>query len=83
MTLAWIAPTTKADGTPLTDLAGFHILLGTASGVYSRTITVTSPFTLSYSIGDLPPSTYYAVVKAFDSSNNESSPSGEVFKTIK
>lgn len=83
ITLAWIAPTTKADGTPLADLAGFRILLGTASGAYSQTIIVTSPYTLSYTISGLPASTYYAVVKAFDKSNNESAPSSEVSKTIK
>ena len=83
ITLAWIAPTTKADGTPLADLAGFHILLGTASGVYSQTITVASPYTLNYTISGLSASTYYAVVKAFDTSNNESAPSSEVSKTIK
>jgi len=81
--LAWIAPTTKADGTPLSNLAGFRILLGTASGMYSQTITVPGPYTLNYTISGLPASTYFAVVKAFDTSNNESAPSVEVSKTIK
>ena len=83
MTLAWIAPTAKADGTPLTNLAGFHILVGTASGAYSQTITVASAYTLNFTISGLSASTYYAVVKAFDTSNNESAPSVEVSKTIR
>ena len=83
MTLAWIAPTTNADGSPLGDLAGYHILLGTTSGTYTRTITVAGPFALSYKIADLVPGTYFAVLKAYDASNNESAPSGEVSKTIK
>lgn len=83
MALAWIAPTAKADGTPLTNLAGFHILVGTASGAYSQTITVASAYTLNYTISGLPASTYYAVVKAFDTSNNESAPSAEVSKAIR
>ena len=83
MALAWIPPTTKADGTPLADLAGFRILIGTSSGSYSRTITVTNPFTLDFSITGLPAGTYYAVVKAYDLSNNESAASSEVSKAIK
>ncbi len=83
MTLAWIAPTTNADGTPLGDLAGYRIKLGTVSGAHTRTITVAGAFTLSYKITDLAPATYFAVVTAFDSANNESAPSGEVSKTIK
>lgn len=82
MTLAWISPTTKADGTPLADLAGYRILLGTTSGVYSQTITVANPYAQTYAITGLPASTYYAVVKAFDSANNESSASAEVFKVV-
>lgn len=82
MTLAWISPTTKADGTPLADLAGYRILLGTTSGVYSQTITVANPYAQNYAITGLPASTYYAVVKAFDSANNESSASAEVFKVV-
>jgi hypothetical protein len=31
-TLTWDAPTTNADGTPLTDLAGYRIYYGTTSG---------------------------------------------------
>ena len=83
MTLAWISPTTKADGTPLADLSGFRILLGTTSGVYSQTITVASPNAQNYAITGLPPSTYYAVVVAFDSEKNQSSASAEVFKVVK
>src|SRR5258705_3518776 len=30
LSLGWNAPTTNADGTPLTDLAGYHVYLGTS-----------------------------------------------------
>ena len=83
LTVDWVAPTTKADGTPLTDLAGFRILIGTTSGSYSQTVTVPSPSTLTYTASGLPANTYYAVAKAYDTSNGESGPSVEVSKVIK
>ena len=33
VSLRWDAPTTSTDDTPLTDLAGFNIYQGTATGV--------------------------------------------------
>ena len=80
--VAWVAPTIKADGTPLTDLAGFRILVGTASGAYSSSVTVADPSATSFSLVDLPPASYYVVVIAYDAANNESLPSAEVSKTI-
>lgn len=82
MTINWVAPTTNADGTPLTDLAGFRLLIGTTSGVYSQTVTIPSASTLTYTVTGLPANTYYAVAKAYDTLNIESSPSIEVSKVI-
>lgn len=36
ITLGWDYPTENEDGTPLTDLAGFRIYWGVASGVYTQ-----------------------------------------------
>jgi hypothetical protein len=83
MSVEWVAPTTSADGLKMADLAGFHIYYGTASGTYTNTINVPNPSTLSYTISGLPSNTYYVVVKAYDSSENESSPSVEVTKAIR
>ena len=38
--LSWQAPTTRTDGTPLTNLAGYHIRYGTSSGSYNNVITI-------------------------------------------
>jgi hypothetical protein len=38
--LSWDAPTTNADGTPLTDLTGYKIYSGTGTGNYTQTIDV-------------------------------------------
>ncbi|TMH09443.1 MAG: fibronectin type III domain-containing protein [Betaproteobacteria bacterium] len=81
-TLAWSAPQTNADGSAMTQLAGFRIYYGTAHGDYSRMISVDSASTLSYTIQNLAPGTYYMVVAAVDVNNNESLPSPEASKTV-
>ncbi len=82
-TLAWIAPQINADGSALNDLAGFRIYYGTSSHNYTKVITITDRHIVSYVINNLPAATYYLTVKAYDTSNNESSSSAELTKTIK
>jgi hypothetical protein len=82
-TLNWIAPQNNADGSALSDLAGYRIYYGTTSGQYTKVISIASPYTTSYTIQNLSAGTYFATVKAYDTANNESSSSTEVTKTIK
>ncbi|MEP6940809.1 MAG: hypothetical protein ABI846_13675 [Rudaea sp.] len=81
--VAWVAPTIKADGTPLDDLAGFRILVGTSSGTYTSSVTVADPTATTFPLVDLPPANYYVVVVAYDAANNESLPSAEASKAIR
>jgi len=83
MSVEWVAPTTSADGLKMADLAGYRIYYGTASGTYTNTINVPNPSTLNYTISGLPSNTYFVVVKAYDTSDNESSASVEVNKAIR
>ena len=79
-TLTWNAPATNTDGTPLTDLSGYKIYYGTASGNYSQTIDVggiTSSTVSNLTDG----TTYYFAMTAYDTSGNESAYSNEVSKT--
>jgi hypothetical protein len=79
--LQWKAPTTNEDGTPLTDLSGYKIYYGTASGNYSKTIDVGNVTT--YTITNLTDGvTYYFAATAYDRSMNESRYSNEVNKII-
>ena len=80
-TLTWDAPTTNADGTPLTDLAGYKIYYGTSSGVYSVIIDVGNVTT--FKVDGLSSGTYYFAVTAYDNSRNEGGYSNEVSKEIK
>ena len=81
--LSWVAPQSNADGTVLTDLAGYRILVGTVSGNYSQIIAIDNPSTVNYTIPNLPAATYYVVVKAVDAANNESAPSSELVKVLR
>jgi Fibronectin type III domain len=79
--LSWERPTTKADGTPLTDIAGYKIYYGLASQTYDFTKTVGNQTT--YAISGLEPGrTYYFTVTAYDASGNESGFSNEVSVTV-
>jgi hypothetical protein len=90
-TLAWDAPTTNSDGTPLTDLAGYKVYVSQTSGSYgaaAQTITGAPPAatTTCAAVGITTPGTWYTRVTAFDSATtpNESIVSDElplIFRT--
>jgi uncharacterized repeat protein (TIGR02543 family) len=78
-TLSWDAPVTNADGTPLTDLAGFKVYYGTSSHNYSKSIDVGNVTT--YTVNNLAEGvTYYFATSAYDDTGNESNLSTEVMK---
>jgi hypothetical protein len=69
--LSWNAPTTDADGAPLTDLAGYKVYSGQSPGKYTGTLDVGN--VLGISIGGLQDGQrYHFAVTAYDSSRNES-----------
>lgn len=79
-TLSWTAPTTNADGTPLTDLAGYRVLYGSTSGVYTQSLDASaSPTT----VPNLAAGPWFFVVQALDTSSNASAVSAEVSKTVR
>lgn len=80
-TLSWSPPTTNADGSPITDLAGYKIYYGTASGNYSQSIDVGNVTTYTFSsLAD--GNTYYFSATAYNSSGSESALSNEASKTL-
>ena len=81
-TLSWQAPTTRTDGTPLINLAGYRIRYGTAPGSYNNVVTIANGGITSAVVSNLPPATYYFVATAYDSSGAESHYSGAVSKTV-
>lgn len=79
-TLSWAAPTTYTNGTPLTDLAGYKVYYGTASGAYTQVIDAGKVTT--YKVANLPNSTYYFAVTAYNAAMVESAYSNEVSKSV-
>ena len=82
VTVRWVAPTTNIDGTPITELQGFRVFYGTASGQYSQSVYIASSTITSAVIEELTPATWYFAVKAISSSGVESAYSSEASKTL-
>jgi hypothetical protein len=70
--LNWTAPTTNTNGTPLTDLAGFHVYYGTSQSDLSQSIDVASPSETSYTVSSLSTGTWYFAVTAYASDGTQS-----------
>jgi hypothetical protein len=75
-------PTQNTDGTPLTDLAGYHIYYGTTQGVWTSTVTIMDASETSYVVSGLSPGTYYFAVTAFNAEGVDSPDSNVGSKTI-
>ena len=79
VTLAWDPPTTNADGTPLTDLAGYKVYYGTQSHAYDYKMKIVGRDVTTCTINGLSPNTtYYFAVKAFDKPGNYSDFSNKI-----
>lgn len=86
--LGWVPPTENVDGSPLTDLAGYNVYIGSATGSYSIVEPITDPAatsaTVTFSADWLVPGDngIYVVMTALDATGNESVYSNEVMKTV-
>ena len=81
-TLSWTIPTDNTNGTPATNLAGFHIYYGTTPGALHSVITVSGTSTTTYEISNLTSGTYYFEVAAYNSSGVDGVVSNEGSKII-
>lgn len=81
-TLTWQAPTTRVDGTSLTNLAGYRIHYGTAVNNYPNVVQIPNAGITSAVVSQLTPATWYFVVSAYDATGLESSTTSPVSKTI-
>lgn len=68
------------DANTESDLAGYKVYYGTASGQYGTPITI--GLTTTYTISNLPAGTYYFAVTAYNSSGLESGFSNEVSAAV-
>ena len=82
LSLAWTAPTARADGSPLamSEIDGFHIHYGNTPGGYTDTVTISDGSANGTTISNLPVGTYYLVMTAYDVNGLESQYSAEISK---
>ena len=81
-TLSWQPPTENADGSPLTNLAGYVIRYGTKSDTLTLEVKISNPGITTAMIEDLAPATWYFTVSAYTSTGVESLPSAVGSKTV-
>jgi hypothetical protein len=81
-TLYWIAPTAKADGAPLTDLAGFNIAYGPSKTMLYKSVRINNPSVDRYVLDNLAPGTHYFAVSAYTTSGTQSAWSNIVTKVV-
>jgi Putative Ig domain len=83
VTLSWVPPTRNVDGTLLTDLTGYKVFYGKASGQYPYSVSIGSASVTSVVIEDLAAATWYFAIKAVTGSGTQSDFSTQISKTVR
>ncbi|MDH5514690.1 MAG: putative Ig domain-containing protein, partial [Gammaproteobacteria bacterium] len=80
--LSWSAPTTRADGSPisLADIDGYRVYYGSAPGNYPNSVDITDGTTTATTVNNIPVGGYYVVMTTYDTSGLESAQSSAVNK---
>ena len=81
-TLSWYPPTQNADGSYLSDLAGYRIYFGRSADTLNSTIVLTNPGLSRYMVEGLPSARWYFAMTAYDHNGNESRRSPTVNKSV-
>jgi Putative Ig domain len=80
--LSWTVPTENADGTPLTNLAGYRVYHGTSVTALSDIRDISRPDLTQYLFESLASGTHYFAITALNASGVESALSGIGSKII-
>lgn len=81
-TLSWTPPTQNTDGSALTDLDGYKIYWGTASGDYQSNVAIDNPGITTYVVDGLSSGTWFFVATALNELGVESQFSNEAMKAV-
>jgi len=82
-TITWIAPTQNSDGSPLSNLAGYHVYYGTSSSSLTQMQAIAGAGATSAVVGNLTSgNTWYFGVKAYTNTGVESDMSNISSKSI-
>jgi hypothetical protein len=81
-TLSWMPPTQNADGSPLTDLAGYRVHWGNQSRGYTGSATISNPGITRFVVEGLGSGQYYFAITALNAKAVESEHSNELSTRI-
>jgi len=84
ITVGWVAPAEREDSSALSmaEIAGYRVYYGDSQGSYTHEVAVDSGSTMSATLNNLAPGTYYIAVTTVDTVGRESALSQEVVRTI-
>jgi hypothetical protein len=82
VTLSWMPPMEKTDGSVLTDLMGYRIYYGRSASTLNQSVVINNPGLTRYVVEGLSTARWYFAMTAVDRSGNESKRSSTVSKTI-
>jgi putative Ig domain-containing protein len=80
--LQWEIPAAKVNGSPLDDLAGYHILFGRSADDLSESVFVDGATVTSVELSSLEPGVWYFAVSAVNANGLEGPPSTAAMKSI-
>ncbi len=80
--LSWQAPSQNTDGSPLTNISGYHIHVGTDPSALGTIIDVTDSSATSYVVNNLLPGTWYFGISAYNTAGVEGELSNIGSKTV-
>jgi hypothetical protein len=81
--LTWTIPSKNVDGTPLTDLAGYHIHYGRSPDSLKLSLVIRDPSATRYTITRLAPGTWYFRLTSTNSAGAESAMTPAVSYTVR
>lgn len=70
--LSWTEPTLNADGTPATNLSGYHIYYGTSAASLNNVVTVANASDTKEVVSNLASGTWYFAVASYNTANVDS-----------
>ena len=80
--MCWTLPVRNADGSALTDLAGYHIYYGTSANALDNVVTIPSPGTTNYVLDNLASGTWYFALRSYNRARVDSDLSPVIDTTI-
>ena len=74
VTISWIAPVEREDGTPISmsEIGGYKVYYGTAQNVYANQVEISGSANMQATLRNLAPGTYYIVITTYDTDGRES-----------